>query len=286
MTEKWPILPVSAQDLQFEIVHLASGQRCAQGLGENGAPGRRHQIFQRQAQQLLLFVAHVLPAPVGIADQSGCVRHQDQALRVVQNLSGEVALALQLRLEGFQPADIQHQAAELRHPPLGVPHREGIDEYIDRGSVAAAQRLFVVPHHAVLFHLPGKFLMTLGRKINLGANVGLQQLFPAVVAEHANQRVIDLDKAAVGRGEEQPFLNVVEQFAVALLHFQAIADVLQHVDGLHALAAGAVYPRGRNQVSAFQHGMDVLVIALGWWCGRKGRSAAAEHRPWPAGQTC
>ena len=91
----------------------------------------------------------------------------------------------------------------------------------------------------------------------------MQQIFPAVVAEHANQRVVDLDEAAVGRGEEQSFLNVVEQFPVALLHLKAIADVLQHVDGLHALAAGAVYPRRGDQVSAFQHGVDVFVIALG-----------------------
>ena len=146
------------------------------------------------------------------------------------------------------------------HPPLGVPHRKGIDENVDGGPVAAAQRLFVVPHYAVLLHLPGKFLVAIGGEINLGANVGLQQLFPAAIAEHANQRVIDFDKAAVGGGEEQPFLNVVEQFAVSLFDFQAVADVLQHVDGLHALAAGAVDPRGRNQVSAFQHGMDILVV--------------------------
>ena len=100
----------------------------------------------------------------------------------------------------------------------------------------------MVPHHAVLLHLAGKFLVPFGGEINLVANVGLQQLFPAAVAQHADQRIVDFDKAAVGGGEEQSFLNVVEQFAIALLHFQAIADVLQHMDGLHALVAGAVYP--------------------------------------------
>ena len=254
---------VPAQDLQFKVIHLASGQRCAEGLGQNGAPRRRHQMFQWQSQQLLLFVAHVLPAPVRVADQSGGVGHQDQALGVVQNLAGEVALALQLRLEVFQPADIQHQAAELRHPALGVAHCEGIDEYIHRRSVAAAERLLVVPHHAVLFHFAGEALMTLSRKVNLRADVNLQQVFPAAVAEHANQRVVDLDEAAVGRGEEQPFLNVVEQLPVTLFHLEAITDVLQHMDGLHALAAGAVHPRRGDQVSAFQHGVDIFVIALG-----------------------
>ncbi len=122
----------------------------------------RHQILQRPSQQLLLFVAHVLPAPVGIADQSGGVGHQDQALGVVQNLSGEIPLPLQFRLEGLQPADIEHQAAVLRHPPLAVAHREGIDQDINRGSITPAQRLFVVPHHAVFLHLPGKFLMPFG----------------------------------------------------------------------------------------------------------------------------
>ena len=251
-----------------------------------GAPRRCHELFQGPPQQLLLLVAHVVPAPVGVTDQPGGIRDQDQALRVVQNLAGEVALALQLRLEVLQPADIEHQTAELRNPPLGVAHRESIDEHVDHRSVAAAERLFVVAHYAVLFHLSRQFLMALGREINLGANVDLQQIFPAAVAEHADQCVVDFDEAAVGRGEEQSFLNVVEQFPVSLLHFQAVADVLQHVDGLHAFAAGAVHAGSRNQVGAFQHGMNVFVISVRWCCGRKGRSAAAVHRPWPAGPTC
>ena len=112
-------------------------------------------------------------------------------------------------------------------------------------------------------------------------DVGLQQLIPAAVAEHANQRVIDFDKAAVGGGEEQPFLNVVEQFAVALFHFQAVADVLQHVNGLHALAAGAVDARGRDQVSAFQHGMDILIIPF---AGAAAERAGASRRGLARGQ--
>ncbi len=102
----------------------------------------------------------------------------------------------------------------------------------------------MVPHHAVLFHLAGQFLMTLGRKINLAANVGLQQLFPVAIAQHAHQSIVDFDKAAVRRGEEKPFLNVVEQFPVSLFHFETVADVFQHVNGLHALVIGAMHAGG------------------------------------------
>ena len=62
-------------------------------------PRRSHQVSSRLPKHLLLLVAHVLPAAVGITDQARGVGHQDQALRVVQNLAGEVALSLQLGLD-------------------------------------------------------------------------------------------------------------------------------------------------------------------------------------------
>ena len=149
---------IPAQDLEFEIVHLTAGQGGAEGIGQIATSSRCHQIFQRAAQQLLLLVAHVIPAAVGIADQSGSVRHQNQALCVVKNLSGEVALALQFRLEGFQTADIEHQAAVLRNSTLAVAHRKGIDQHINNRSIPPAQCLFMISYDAVFLHLPRKFL--------------------------------------------------------------------------------------------------------------------------------
>ena len=106
----------------------------------------------------------------------------------------------------------------------------------------------------------------------------LQQLFPAVISEHANQRIVDFDEAAVRRGEKQSLLNVVEEFAIAALRFAAIGDVFEHMDGLHAFAAGAVNPRSRNQVSALQHRMDVFVRASPV-LGKMDRSAEAAPLP-------
>ena len=86
-----------------------------------------------------LLIAHVIPAPVGVTDQTGGVGHQDQALGIVQDLAGEIALALQFGLKGLQAADIQHDAAVLHHALLGIAHGEGINQDLDGGPVLAAQ---------------------------------------------------------------------------------------------------------------------------------------------------
>ena len=53
----------------------------------------------------------------------------------------------------------------------------------------------------------------------------MQQLFSAVVPEHAHQRVIDFHKSPVRTAEEKTFLNVVEEFAVAALGFPAVGNI-------------------------------------------------------------
>src|SRR5271170_6602152 len=59
--------------------------------------------------------------------------------------------------------------------------------------------------------------------------------------------------------EKYTFLNVVEQFAVAALGLAAVGDVFQHVDGLQALAGGAMHPRSGHDVGAVEHRQHVLV---------------------------
>ena len=85
------------------------------------------------------------------------------------------------------------------------------------------------------------------------------KFFAAAVPEHAHQRVVDFDEAAVRGGEKHSFLNVVEQFAIAALRFPAVGDVLEHVDGLQAFAVGAVYPRSGDKVSAVEHREHIFV---------------------------
>jgi len=46
--------------------------------------------------------------------------------------------------------------------------------------------------------------MAVAEKIDLGADVNLQQFFPAAVASIANQRVVDLDKRPSGVEKNNP----------------------------------------------------------------------------------
>jgi hypothetical protein len=65
----------------------------------------------------------------------------------------------------------------------------------------------------------------LGSEINLAGNIHLQEFFPAGVAEHGDQSIIHFHEAAFGGAEKEPFLNVVEQFAVTALGLAAVRDV-------------------------------------------------------------
>ena len=62
----------------------------------------------------------------------------------------------------------------------------------------------------------------LRREIQLRGNIDLQQFFAAGVSQHAHHGIVDFDKTSGGRAEEQAFLNVVEQFAVAALGLAAV----------------------------------------------------------------
>src|SRR5205807_2524342 len=76
---------------------------------------------------------------VGEAHQPGGIRHQNQALRVVEHFAIEIALALQLRLKFFLLSDVENQPAILRNFPAGIAHRKGILQSVDQGPIFAAQ---------------------------------------------------------------------------------------------------------------------------------------------------
>src|SRR3954470_21451332 len=98
----------AALDWEFEIVHLLSGDHRIERLGEVGAPRRRHEFEQAVAEQFgFLESSRFKAATVRVADEPGCVRYQDHALRVVQDFAVEVALVLQLRLESLELGDIE-----------------------------------------------------------------------------------------------------------------------------------------------------------------------------------
>ena len=87
----------------------------------------------------------------------------------------------------------------------------------------------------------------------------MQQFIAAVVAEHADQGVIDFDEASIRAAEKQSFLNVVEQFAIAAFGFAAVGDVLQNMNGLKAFVAGGMNLRSGDQIGALQRRVQVLV---------------------------
>jgi hypothetical protein len=153
-----------------------------------------------------------------------------------------------------QAGNVEHQAAVLQDVAGRIAHGKAVHEDVDGRSVLAPQDFFVIAHLAARLSQFREFLPPLRRKIDLGGNVELKHFVAAAVAEDANQRVVDFDEAALGVEHVDPFLNVVEQFAIPAFRFAPVGDVLEHVHGLQLGAAGGVNARGRNQVGAFETG--------------------------------
>src|SRR5882762_817556 len=254
---------VAAHDGQVEVVDLVSGERGVQRIDEDPATGGRNQIGQRATHQFPLLVAGVVPAAVRVADQASGIDHQDQALGIVQDLLGEIAGALQFGLVTLQPGDVEHQSAILQHLSVRVRNGEGVDQDVHGTTVLAAENFLVVAQDGVLLHDFVQVLEAIRGIVELSRDVDLQQFIAVVVAKHADQSIVDLDETASGNGEEHTLLDVVEKFAITALGFAPIGDVLEHVNRMLSLAHGSLDARGGDQVHAFEHGVDVLVGAVG-----------------------
>ena len=92
---------IATQNLQVEIVHLLAAEDRVEGLFEGLAADRGNERLEPRPEHLQLLISHVLPAAVGVAHPSLGIGDQDQTLRVIQDLAGEVPLPLQLRLVGL-----------------------------------------------------------------------------------------------------------------------------------------------------------------------------------------
>ena len=128
------MLPSPSQDMQIEIVHLFAFARGTQCVVQLLAAGLGNQLLERQSEQIPLLVSHIKPAPVGVANHAGRVYNQNQTLRVIENFAGEIALSLQFRLESFDSADIENEAAVLNNPAEGIAHSKTIDQYVDAAA--------------------------------------------------------------------------------------------------------------------------------------------------------
>ena len=69
------------------------------------------------------------------------------------------------------------------------------------------------------------------------------KFFAAGIAEHAHHGIVDFDEASGGRAEEQAFLNIVEEFAVAALGLAPVRNIFQDVNGLQTFVGGAMHAR-------------------------------------------
>ena len=124
--------------------------------------------------------------------------------------------------------------------PFGIAHHAYVLQGVDEGAVLAAQCLLAIAQGTGTLDGSPEFQETVGRGVKLGRDVGDQQFFTGLIAEHAHQRIVDLDKTSLGRGKEQALLNAVEELAVTLFGFAAVGDVLKDMDGLRALVEGGI----------------------------------------------
>src|SRR5690242_4124017 len=131
------------------------------------AANRDYKIQQGFFKQLLLGETQVRPTPICITDQSGRVNHEDEALRVVEDLVGEVALALQLHLRGLQPGDVEHEAAILQDGSVSIGHREGVDQNVNQGAIFSLESFFVILYGTLKFQFLFDALSALWMKVDL-----------------------------------------------------------------------------------------------------------------------
>src|SRR5208282_5201308 len=169
---------------------LAAGHG-GQRFPERGAARWSAHPGKRKPQNLVLLKAETAPAPVGITDHPVGVGDQNQALGMTEDFAGEIALFLQLGLRLAEAGDIEHEAAVLQDAAARIAHRETVDEYVHRRSVLAPEDFFLIVQSALALEQFRQFFAPPRRKVNLGGNVELDDLFPAVIAEDAYQRVVD-----------------------------------------------------------------------------------------------
>src|SRR5882724_12420426 len=128
-----------------------------------------------------------------------------------------------------ETADIQQQSSILQNAPPRIAQGEAIDEHVNGRSILAAQYFCVIAQASLPLDKSSQFLPLLRREIDRAGNVHLQQFVATVIAQNSHQGIVHFDKAPVRRGEKDAFLDGVEQFAIALLGFAPVGDVLKNV---------------------------------------------------------
>lgn len=81
----------------------------------------------------------LIATAVSVTDEPGRIHHQNKTLGVVQDLAGKIPFPLELGLKVLQFRDVQHHAAVLHYPSLGVFDREHLLQTVNDGTVLAPQ---------------------------------------------------------------------------------------------------------------------------------------------------
>ncbi len=112
-------MAIATHDLQFQIIHLSAAHSGLECIRQRTDVAGSSQFQEGTAKEFAMFEPGFEPAPIGVADESGSIGDQDEALRVAKNLAGEIALAVQFRLICVNPGDVEHQSANLHQAGQG-----------------------------------------------------------------------------------------------------------------------------------------------------------------------
>ena len=122
-----------------------------------------------------------------------------------------------------------------------------------------------------------------------GGNVQCQQLLAVFKPGHSKKGIVEIQKAALGRGDEHAFLNAGHQRAVFLLRALAVGDVLQDMNStelqstrIGKCGVGGQEVAGQPRIGLVAFPADSFTVratlVAGVLNGKKFRDASADKR--------
>src|SRR6266852_2938299 len=127
--------------------------------------------------------------------------------------------------------NVEQETLVRYHVTGGIADRDGRFQHGAYFAVLAPHFEFEIGYLAVLLQEPFEPFAIGAFSIERGRNVDPHQVLAVLIAGHSKKRVVEIQEAPLGRGNEHPFLNAGDQRTVFFLRAFAIGDVLQNVDG-------------------------------------------------------
>ena len=127
--------------------------------------------------------------------------------------------------------NVEQETLVRYHVAGGIADRDGRFQHGAYLAVLAPHFEFEVGYLAVLLQEPFEPFAIGAFGIERGRNVDPHQLLAVLIAGHSKKRVVEIQEAPLGRGNEHTFLNAGDERTVFFLGAFSIGDVLQNVDG-------------------------------------------------------